>query len=92
MYIFQDNPEQFSGWYLNRIWVVLNIHDSGMLMQAAYTIHRALAAILPFEIPREKKIAIKECIQMVEKAASFPILFVLDIGEEENERKNKKHE
>ena len=61
-----------------------------MLIYTAYVIHGALATILPFEIPRETKITIKESIQMIEQAAAFPFLFMLDIGGEQEERKQKK--
>jgi hypothetical protein len=43
-----------------------------LLMQTAYSVHKALVPYLPFEIPREGKIVIAKVIHSVEMTMSMP--------------------
>jgi hypothetical protein len=46
-----------------------------ILMQTAYWVHGALAPILPFEIPRQCKVQIRQCIEQVERATDAALSY-----------------
>ena len=45
-------------------------HARMILMQVAYCVHGAIAPVLPFEIPKERKQQIKDIITAVEETAA----------------------
>ncbi len=61
-----------------------------MLMRAAYCVHGAIAPFMPFDIPVEQKIVIKQCIRAIDQASAYPVLVhVVNSDPDYGEQKKK---